>query len=86
MSPLPRAHFNTLNKAAKARNIRLQDDEITIADLVTLVKQYDKNFFPKPASKVVNADGTPKVMYHGTLNDFTAFDKKKTKSYGYYGR
>ena len=57
-----------------------------VADLFALVKQYDKNFSPKPASKVVNADGTPKVMYHGTPNDFTAFDKKKTKSYGYYGR
>lgn len=44
MSSLPRAHFNTLNKDAKARNIRLQDDEITIADLFSLVNQYDNKF------------------------------------------
>lgn len=41
---------------------------------------------PETASKIVNADGTPKVMYHGTLNDFTVFDKKKAKSSGYYGK
>ncbi|MGN0542991.1 MAG: hypothetical protein ACI4JG_06010 [Acutalibacteraceae bacterium] len=38
------------------------------------------------ASKVVNADGTPKIMYHGSPNSFTAFDKKKAKSSGLYGR
>ena len=86
MSSLPRAHFSTLNKDAKARNIRLQDDEITVADLFALVKQNDKNFTPNPASKIVNPDGTPKVMYHGTQSSFTAFDKKKAKSYGYYGK
>ncbi|MEE1011559.1 MAG: hypothetical protein U0L11_05935 [Acutalibacteraceae bacterium] len=41
---------------------------------------------PESASKIVNADGTPKVMYHGTPNQFTEFDKKKAKSSGYYGR
>ena len=29
------------------------------------------------ASKVVNADGTPKVVYHQTGNDFTIFDVRK---------
>lgn len=37
-------------------------------------------------SKVVNADGTPKVMYHGSPAQFTIFDKKKAKSSGHYGR
>ncbi len=41
---------------------------------------------PESASKIVNADGTPKVMYHGTQAQFTAFDKKKAKSSGYYGK
>ncbi len=58
----------------------------TVADLFTFVKQNDKNFTPNPASKIVNPDGTPKVMYHGTQSSFTAFDKKKAKSYGYYGK
>lgn len=38
-----------------------------VADLFALVKKYDPDFKPKPASAVVNEDGTPKVVYHGTL-------------------
>ena len=38
------------------------------------------------ASKVVNAEGMPKIMYHGSPNSFTAFDKKKAKASGLYGK
>ena len=38
----------------------------TVADLFNFVKQNDKNFNPKPASVVVNENGTPKVVYHGS--------------------
>ena len=34
---------------------------------------------PAHASKVVNADGTPLVMYHGTNESFTVFDSSKGK-------
>ena len=34
---------------------------------------------PAHASKVVNADGTPKVVYHGTNENFTVFDRSKGK-------
>ena len=34
---------------------------------------------PANASKVVNADGTPKVVYHGTNAEFTVFDRSKGK-------
>ena len=34
---------------------------------------------PAKASKVVNADGTPKVVYHGTNAEFTVFDRSKGK-------
>lgn len=38
---------------------------------------------PAHASKVVNADGTPKVVYHGTNEEFTVFDLSKSgKNYG----
>lgn len=37
-------------------------------------------------SKIVNPDGSPKVMYHGSPNDFTVFDIKKAKSSGLYGK
>ena len=36
---------------------------------------------PKNASKVVNEDGTPKVVYHGTSENFTVFDITKSRSY-----
>ena len=34
---------------------------------------------PAKASKVVNPDGTPKVMYHGTNAEFTVFDRAQGK-------
>ena len=46
---------------------------ISISDLYSLVKSNDKNFKENPASKVVNEDGTPKVVYHGTTANFTTF-------------
>lgn len=36
-------------------------------------------------SKIVDDNGNLKVMYHGSPNSFTVFDKKKAKSGGYYG-
>lgn len=53
----------------------------TVSQLFNLVKTSDKNFSPKEASKVVNEDGTPKVVYHGTGDDFTIFDITKSRSY-----
>jgi len=40
---------------------------------------------PENASKIVDADGTPKVMYHGSPAQFTIFDKKKARSSCAYG-
>ena len=45
----------------------------TVADLHAAVKVYDSNFTPKPASRIVNEDGTPMVVYHGTSDRFTQF-------------
>lgn len=49
------------------------DSTISISDLYALVKGYDKDFKSQPSSKVVNTDGTPKVVYHGTNADFWTF-------------
>ena len=59
---------------------------VTVADLFAYVKQKDASFAPIASSKIVNADGTPKVMYHGSQERFTVFDKRKAKSSGLYGR
>lgn len=53
----------------------------SIADLCGFVKAYDEEFTPAPEvnKAMLNADGTPKVMYHGTNEDFTVFDRTKGK-------
>lgn len=56
-------------------------DVNTISQLYALVKASDKNFSSKSASKVVNEDGSPKVVYHGTGERFTVFDITKSRSY-----
>lgn len=61
-------------------------DVNTVSQLFNLVKQKDKNFNPKSSSKIVNEDGTPRTMYHGTPNEFTVFDIKKAKSSGTLGK
>ena len=43
-----------------------QRNDIMISQLFALVKSLDKNFQPRESSKVVNEDGTPKIVYHGT--------------------
>lgn len=50
---------------------------------VTETQQF-KRWFGK--SKIVNADGTPKVMYHGSDASFSVFDVNKAKASGYYGK
>jgi hypothetical protein len=60
----------------------------TVADLHVAVKVYDDNFTHKSASKIVNEDGTPKVMYHGTRaenGDFYVFDESKAVKKGGLG-
>lgn len=54
-----------------------------IADLYALVKQKDSEFKPDRAVDPIflNDDGTPKVFYHGTDEDFTAFDITKSRSW-----
>lgn len=58
-----------------------QRNTYTVAQLFKLVKSSDKNFAPKSTSKVVNEDGTPKVVYHGTGEKFNVFDITKSRSY-----
>lgn len=65
--------------------IRRFDEKINMSvDDVTKSLQFAEWFgdwqnHPDKSSKVVNADGTPKVMYHGTNEDFTVFDRTKGK-------
>lgn len=68
-----RVQANTLAPSASTA------DTYTVSQLFELVKSLDKNFKPNEVSKVVNEDGTPKVVYHGTKNfGFTVFDTAKS--------
>lgn len=53
-------------------------DIYTVADLFQTVKQRDKKFSPKAASQIVNEDGSPKIMYHGTASDFWEFSMRRS--------
>ena len=51
------------------------DSTISISNLFEIVKTYDKEFSPKPVNPaMLNEDGTPKVVYHGTNSEFWSFD------------
>ena len=52
---------------------------------VTQTKQFKRWFgdweaYPKAASKVVNKDGTPRIVYHYTNGDFTVFNTEASGS------
>ena len=55
----------------------------SIAELLDFVKTYDAEFTSAPEVNpaLLNEDGTPKVVYHGTkAGDFTVFDKDRIGS------
>ncbi len=55
----------------------------SISDLFSVVNSKDKNFHPKPVSKaLLNADGTPMVVYHGTRDTFTTFELQDNPKFG----
>ena len=78
MSELSRAQFSQMIGENREK-YAYSSDTITVSQLFNLVKRYDKKFNPKPSSKAVNKDGTPKVVYHGTdVENITAFDLTKS--------
>ncbi len=61
---------------------------LTVADIFSTVKRLDKNFRPNSESKIVDTEGKPLVMYHGTRaenGDFTVFDYSKAAKKGGLG-
>lgn len=49
-----------------------------------MLSEQQQNYFID--SKVRDDKGRIKIMYHGTLESFTVFDRKKAKYSGLYGR
>lgn len=52
-----------------------------VSDLFAYVKSRDRNFNPKPSSKMVDDNGMPLIMYHGTNNDFDVFQGEGHESF-----
>ena len=74
MSTLSRAQYSQLKTAYRGKYASSVDD-ISIADLHALVKQYDKEFKPIEANKnlVDKETGKPIKLYHGTADHFNEF-------------
>ena len=72
------------NKARRAEstNSEASTTEYTVADLCRLVKEYDREYNApaKRTSAIVDEDGRPLVVYHGTDAEFTVFDRTKGRS------
>ena len=80
----------TFMKAPNGKDTNLTEDQ-----WLAVRTEAFKNWFgdwehdPENASKVVDENGEPRVVYHGTYGDFTVFDKAKIGSatdYGIWGR
>ena len=69
------------NRLSRPNHLKTSSSVISISDLFKIVKQYDKNFNPKPVNKTfLNEDGTPKVLYHGTNAEFYTFRNEKIQT------
>ena len=85
ISEVSRAQYSQLIDENRGK-YAYTSDALSVAQLFEFVKQKDKKFKPNPVNQVLlNEDGTPKVFYHGTRENFTEFSKKKVKP-GFYGR
>ena len=80
----------TFMKAPNGANTNLTEDQwlsVRTAAFKNWFGDWEKD--PQNASKVVDENGEPRVVYHGTYGDFTVFDKAKIVSatdYGIWGR
>ena len=80
----------TFMKAPNGKETNLTEDQwlaVRTAAFKNWFGDWEKD--PQNASKVVDENGEPRVVYHGTYGDFTVFDKAKIGSatdYGIWGR
>ena len=80
MSALSRAEYNQI-KSAYLDISASSADAVSVADLHSFVKLYDKKFKPKDINQdFINEDGTPKIFYHGTDAVWTEYDLSKNRN------
>lgn len=80
----------TFMKAPNGKETNLTEDQWLAVRTAAFKSWFgDWEHDPENASKVVDENGEPRVVYHGTYGDFTVFDKAKIGSatdYGIWGR
>ena len=80
----------TFMKAPNGKDTNLTEDQwLSVRTAAFKIWFGDWEHDPQNASKVVDENGEPRVVYHGTYGDFTVFDKAKIGSatdYGIWGR
>lgn len=80
----------TFMKAPNGKDTNLTEDQWLSVRTEAFKSWFgDWEHDPENASKVVDENGEPRVVYHGTYGDFTVFDKAKIGSatdYGLWGR
>ena len=80
----------TFMKAPNGKDTNLTEDQwlsVRTGAFKNWFGDWEKD--PQNASKVVDENGEPRVVYHGTYGDFTVFDKARIGSatdYGIWGR
>jgi len=80
----------TFMKAPNGKETNLTEDQWLSVRTAAFKNWFgDWEHDPENASKVVDENGEPRVVYHGTYGDFTVFDKARIGSatdYGIWGR
>lgn len=79
LSALSRAQFADIISQNRGK-YAYSADALSVSQLFDFVKQNDKNFQPNPLSCVVNEDGTPKIMYHGTNAEWNVYDLSRNSN------
>ena len=81
IEPASVGQFRIENSSSSASET---DSIYSIADLYEFVKRHDKDFTPAPEVNplLLNDDGTPKVLYHGTRDNFTTFELQDKAKFG----
>ena len=83
MSDLSRAQFSQMIEKNRGK-YAYKSDALSIAQLYEFVKSKDTRFVSAPeiSPLLLNEDGTPKVLYHGTNAEFTVFKESTDGALG----
>lgn len=75
------ANVNSVDKNKSTQKFDLTESRTDVTETANFKRWFgDWQAHPESASKVVNKDGTPKIVYHQTESDFTVFDTTREGS------